>query len=401
MPLTDTAIRNAKSDGKSRRKLSDGGGLQLWIMPTGSKLWNLAYRVNGKQKRIAIGPYPTVTLKMAREKREEAKRKIIDGVDPSEERRQKKIAAVIDQSNTFAAIADEVLGKKRREGRAPATLKKLEWLADFIRPSLGARPIAEITAPEALAFLRTVEARGKLETATRLRGFMGEIFRYAIATGRATIDPTTALRGALAAPRATPRAAILEPKPFGALLRAIDGYDGLPEVRIALQLLALTFTRPGELRLARWPEFDFERAIWTIPETRMKMRREHRVPLAPQTLALLQSLKQFTGNYPYILPGAFDPNRPLSENTLNKALRKLGYRHEAMTAHGFRSSASTMLNESSLWNRDAIEAQLAHLDPNTVRRAYARAEYWEERVRMMAWWGERLDAMRSSLQSAT
>jgi integrase len=290
--------------------------------------------------------------------------------------------------------------EKRREGKADATLAKVDWLIGLAMPDLGPRPVSEITASEVLATLRKVEVRGRLETARRMRATIGEVFRYAVATGRADSDPTGALRGALTTPQASHRAAIIDPKGLGGLLRAVEGHAGAPEVRIALQVLALTFTRPGELRKAEWAEFDLAGSIWTIPGQRMKMRRLHRVPLAPQTLDLLRELRNISGNRALLFPGARDPKRPLSENTLNAALRRLGYSKEQMTAHGFRSAASSILNESGKWNPDAIEAQLAHVEGNSVRRAYARAEFWEERVRMMAWWADQLDVVRKSGSSS-
>ncbi|MGC1863349.1 MAG: integrase arm-type DNA-binding domain-containing protein [Methylocystis sp.] len=251
MPLTDTTIRTAKNEPGRTLKLSDGGGLQLWIKPTGAKLWNLAYRFDGKQRKLAIGPYPTIGLKEARERRETAKRQLIDGVDPSQQKKVDRLASRALKANTFEAISRELIEKKRQEGKAAATLDKVEWLIGLALSALGARPIAEISALETLTALRSVEARGRLETARRMRATIGEVFRFAIATGRAENDPTGALRGALTAPKVKHRAAIIDLTGLGGLLRAIDGYEGAPEVRMALQLLALTFTRPGELRCAQ------------------------------------------------------------------------------------------------------------------------------------------------------
>jgi integrase len=263
------------------------------------------------------------------------------------------------------------------------------------KPTLGARPITEISAPEILQVLRGVEARERRESAKRLRAVIGSIFRYAVATGRASNDPTAALKGALMSPIVRHRAAIVDPAELGALLRAVDGHNGMPEVRGGVQLLALTFVRPGELRGARWTEIDFDKAVWTIPGARMKMRRPHRNPLARQTIVVLKNLRAITGQAELILPGMRGRGRPLSENTLNAALRRLGYAKDEMTAHGFRAAASSILNESGLWNPDAIEAQLAaHVEGNAVRRAYARAEFWDERVKMMQWWADRLDEIR-------
>jgi integrase len=394
MPLTDRQIRNASAPSVGIVKLSDGEGLQLWITPSGAKLWNLAYRFDGKQRKLAIGPFPRVSLKDARTRRDEAKRQLGNGLDPSQQKRLAKLAAAAQLANTFAGIADELLVQKRREGRALSTMAKLVWLLGLARPALGARPISAITAPEVLQVLRGVEARERLETAHRLRAFIGSVFRFAVSTGRASSDPSAALRGALITPTARPRAAIIDPAGLGELLRAIDGHQGMPEVRWGLQLLALTFVRPGELRGARWTEIDLDKAVWTIPGERMKMRRPHRIHLAGQAIAALKNLRAIAGKADLLLPGARACGRPLSENTLNAALRRLGYTKDEMTAHGFRATASSILNESGLWNPDAIEAQLAHVEGNVVRRAYARAEFWDERVRMMQWWADRLDELR-------
>jgi hypothetical protein len=261
MPLTDRQIRNAGAPPGRIVKLSDGEGLQLWVKPSGAKLWNLAYRFDGKQRKLAIGPFPRVSLQDARARRDEAKRQLDIGLDPSQQKRLAKIAAAAQQTNTFRTIADELLVQKRREGKAPSTMAKLEWLLGLARPALGTRPISAITAPEVLQVLRAVESRERLETAHRLRAFIGSIFRFAVATGRASIDPTGALRGALITPTVRPRAAIVDPAAFGELLRAIDGHNGTPEVRCGLQLLALAFVRPGELRAAQWAEIDVDKTM--------------------------------------------------------------------------------------------------------------------------------------------
>ena len=393
MALTEMAVRNAKP-GARIIKLSDGGGLQLWISPDGAKRWRLAYRFNNAQKALAIGVYPKTSLKDAREARDDAKRLLVNGLDPAVAKKQAKAAKVAASANTFAALTGEFLAKKRAEGKAENTLDKLDWLLGLAMADLGARPVSEITSPDVLAVLRRIEARGQLETAGRLRANIGGVFRYAIATGRAENDPTFALRGALTVPQTKHRAAIVEPVPFGALLRSIDSYEGTPEVRAALKLMALTVVRPGELRNAFWSEFDLVAGVWVIPAGRMKMRRAHRVPLAPQAIATLKELHAISGHRTFVFPGVRSPDRAMSENTINAALRRLGYGKDEMTGHGFRSAASSLLNECGKWNPDAIEAQLAHIENNSVRRAYARAEFWDERVAMMAYWADRLDAMR-------
>jgi integrase len=395
MPLTDKQIRSTDAAKGHVVKLSDGEGLQLWVTASGAKLWNLAYRFDGKQRKLAIGPFPRVSLKEARQRRDEAKRQLSVGLDPSQQKRLARAEKANAQANTFGIIAAEFVAKKHAEGRADATIAKLEWLTGMASPALGARPIAEITAPEILRVLRTVEARERRESARRLRATIGSIFRYAVATGRATGDPTFALQGALTAPIVIPRAAIIQPAALGGLLRAIDGHNGTPEVRYGLQLLALTFVRPGELRGATWAEIDFEGAVWTILPDRMKMRRPHRVPLSRQALAVLRNARLISGGA-LVLPGLRGRDRSLSENTFNAALRRLGFSKEEMSAHGFRAAASSILNESGLWNPDAIESQLAHVEGNAVRRAYARAEFWDERVKMMQWWADRLDGLKRS-----
>jgi len=399
MPLSDAAIRAAKpKPGQKTTKLSDGGGLILHIEPSGSKLWRLAYRFAGKQKLLSFGAYPAVGLKDARARRDEAKNLLASGVDPSEQKKVDKAREAVERANTFDTIAAELIEKKRREGKTEATIAKNEWALGFVSAGIGARPINEITAAEVLACLRTVENRGRHETAVRLRALVGQVFRYGIATGRCESDPTFALRGALTTPVTKHRAAIVEPKEFGGLLRAVDGYAGDPATRIALQLLALTFVRPGELRNAEWSEFDLGTAVWSIPAGRMKMRRPHRVPLAPQAVALLKELHLLTGRTKLLFPGLRSKERPISENTLNGALRRLGYSQDQMTGHGFRAAASSMLNESRKWSGDAIERQLAHADPDEVRRAYARSDFWPERVEMMAWWADYLDKLRYGAQ---
>ena len=344
MPLTDMEIRTAKP-GAQIVKLSDGGGLQLWIMPDGAKRWRFAYRLAGLQKVLAVGVYPATGLREAREAREGAKRLLGEGQDPAIAKKLAKAAKASASANTFDAVAAELLDKKRREGKAFRTMGKVEWLLSLARPAIGPRAIAEITAPEVLAVLRGVESRGRHETARRLRATIGEVFRFAVATGRTESDPTGALKGALTTPTVNHRAAIIEPKAFGGLLRALAGYDGAPETRAALELLALTFVRPGELRAAEWAEFDLDAAVWAIPAEKMKMKRPHRVPLAPRAVAILRELQAISGQGKYLFPSVRSASRCMSENTINAALRRLGFAQDEMTGHGFRSAASSMLNE--------------------------------------------------------
>jgi integrase len=393
MPLNDLAIKREKP-GSKIKKLSDGGGLQLWITPDGAKRWRLAYRFAGKQRVLAIGVYPKVGLKEAREAREGARRTMSAGADPTQAKREAKTATEVARANVFSVIAAELIEKKRLEGKSPRTLKKLHWLLEFAGPAIGDRPIREIAAREVLQVLNGVAARGRYETALKLREFIGGVFRFAVQTSRAESDPTGALRGALVNPTVTPRSAIVAPKAFGALLRAIEDYQGAAETRAALELLALTFVRPGEIRAAEWSEFDLDNAVWEIPAGRMKMRRSHRIPLAPRAVTILHELRKITGHGRLLFPSVRSSARCMSENTLNAAVRRMGFKNQDMTSHGFRASASSLLNESGLWNADAIERQLAHVDGDSVRRAYARAEFWDERVRMMSWWADRCEEMR-------
>jgi integrase len=355
----------------------------------------LAYRFGGKQKLLALGAYPIVTLVDAREARDAARKLLLAGIDPSEDKKQRKVLQY-GSGDSFRAIAEEYVAKLKREGRAETTIIKIEWLLSFAYPTLGTRSIKDIDAPSVLRVLREVEIRGRYETARRLRSTIGSVFRYAIATARAQNDPTFALQGALTTPTVTPRAAITEPKAFGAMLRAIDAFDGQPATRAALQLMALLFPRPGELRAAEWSEFDFDKAVWTIPAGRMKMRRPHQSPLSRQAIEVLRDLEVITGRSALLFPGIRTPKRPISDNTLNAALRRLGYGKDEATAHGFRATASSLLNECGKWHSDAIERQLAHVENNDVRRAYARGEYWQERVEMMQWWADYLVKLRGS-----
>ncbi len=367
--------------------------MQLWIYPHGAKLWRFAYRYQGKQKLLALGRYPETPLAEARASRDSHKSILKSGRDPSHLRRVEKIEQP-SSGDSFAAVAKEYVEKQRREGRSEATLSKTEWLLDFARPVLGPIAVRQIRPVEVLAILRKVEARGRYDTAKRLRATIGAVCRYAIATARAEVDPTAPLQGAIATPKPTARAAITDPKLFGALLRAIDGFTGQPTTKAALQLMAMLFPRPGEMRGAEWIEFDLEKAVWTIPASRTKMRREHRIPLPPQALSVLRQLKPITGDGTYVLPGVRTIRQPMSETTLNAALRRMGYTKTEATAHGFRATASTLLNESGMWSADAIERELAHVEESNVRRAYARGEHWDERVRMMAWWANYLDQLK-------
>jgi integrase len=397
--LTDIAIRKAKP-GKRLVKLSDSGGLQFWITPSGGKLWYLAYRFGGRQKKLAIGAYGAapagVTLEAARARRDEAKALLRQGIDPAAHKRRLKAAQAESLANTFEAVADELLARKKRDGVTLVTASKVEWLLGIANASLGSLPIDSITAGEVLRVLQPLEAEGKLETARRLRSVIGAVFRHAVVTARAANDPTQALKGAIATPKVKSRAAITDPVAFGGLLRAIDLFKGQSTTKAALQLMAMLVPRPGELRQAKWDEFDLDAAVWNIPADRMKMRRPHRIPLPAQAVAVLKKLHPTTGHLVggLVFPGIGRTTRPISENTMNGALRRIGFSQDEATSHGFRSTFSTLANESGKWSVNAIEAALAHIEPNAVRRAYARGDYWDERTKMMQWWADYLDTLR-------
>ncbi len=395
MPLTDTNIRAAKA-GQKIKKLSDGGGLQLWIFPNGAKRWRLAYRKDGKQKLLALGVYPEVTLRVALPRAGAAREHLSPSTSPVDTQRQDRRARAIAAANTFDAISFEWLEKKRREGRADSTLKKAEWLFSLVRLKIGKRAIADLTPAGILEAVRPIEAKGNHETAHKTLARIGAVCRYAVATARLDSDPTRDLRGALTAPNVKHQAAITSPDEFGALLRAIESYSGAAATRIALELLALTFVRPGELRHATWKEFDFDKSVWLIPPGRMKMRRPHTVPLSRQAIKHLTTLKELSGQDILLFPSERSKQRPMSENTLNGALRRLGFTSDEMTSHGFRASASTLLNECGLFSADAIERQLAHADEDAVRGVYSRGAYWSERVKLMQFWADECDRLRLS-----
>ncbi len=401
MTLTDVTCRSTRP-GSKRRKLSDGEGLQLWIAPKGPRHWRFIYRYDGKQKTLCLGAYPKLGLADARAERDRARALLREGRDPLIERARTELAEVERQHSeeTFRNIAREFVAKCQREGYAEVTLWKKQWLLDMAMPYIGDFLVRETRPIHVLQVLQKVEAKGQYETARRLRSTIGSVFRFAIATARCDLDPTVSLRGAIATPKVKSHAAITDPEGFGALLRAIDGFGGQPQTVAGLKLLALLFPRPGELRLSKWPEYDFKRCVWTIPAERMKMRVEHKVPLAPQAIAILNQLREFSGHKEYVFPGLEGSSeKSLCENVFNQALRRMGYEHDEMTSHGFRSSASSLLNDSDIWNPDAIERQLAHAEANLVRRIYARNAHWKLRVQMMAWWADYLDELRTTATS--
>jgi integrase len=375
--LTDTAIRSAKPRQKPY-KLTDGEGLYLLVNPNGSRWWRFKYRFEGKEKLLSLGVYPDVSAKEARERKQAARNRVANGIDPSAIKQATKQA----DANTFEAIAREWLALQEKS-LSPRTHAKAVWTFDtLLFPYLGTRPLNKITPAEVLKVLKRIEERGKHETAHRARQRCGQIFRYAVATERAERDVTADLRGALAAVVSTNFAAITEPARIGELLRAIDGYTGHMVTACALKLAPLVFVRPGELRAAEWSEFDLQHGEWRIAAERMKMREQHIVPLSKQALAVLEAIKPLTGNGRYVFPSLRSHARPMSENTINAALRRLGYSKDDMTGHGFRSLASTCLNEQG-WHPDVIELQLAHAERNKVRAAYNKAQRLPERRKMM------------------
>ena len=391
--LTNTKIQNTKATSKPVR-LFDGRGLYLEIVPAGGRWWRFKYRFAGKEKRISLGVYPDVGLKQARDNRDEVRKQVAAGIDPSEARKLAKVARIESTENTFEAIAREWFEKHSPKWEKDYADKLLRRLYANVFPWIGGRPIRDLKAPDLLAVLRRVESRGVLETAHRLLNYCGSVFRYAIATGRADRDISADLRGALPPSIVRHRAAITEPKEVAALLRAIDRYHGSNVTRYALQLAPLVFVRPGELRKAEWSEFDTDLTEWRIPAERMKMKARHIVPLSNQAGAILREVRQLTGNGRYVFPGEVSKSRPMSNNTVNTGLRRLGFTGLEMTGHGFRSMASTLLNEQG-WNRDAIERQLAHGERNSVRAAYNYAEFLPERRKMMQAWANYLQALKA------
>jgi integrase len=394
MALTDVVVRNAKPRERPY-KLPDGGGLYLLVTPAGGRLWRLKYRADGVERKLSLGKYPAVTLADARKARDSARAKLSAGYDPAAAKRKERVTKRLAVGTTFGAVSLEYIEKAEREGRSPATIAKLHWARGWLLPAIGRRPVDQIEPHELLAVLKRQEAGRNLETARRTRAFASRVFRYAVATARAKTDPAALLIGAVAAPRPKHLAAILDAQRVGELLRAIDGYSGVPLTRLALTLAAHVFVRPGELRQAEWIEFDFDGAIWRIPAARMKQRREHIVPLSRQSLAILEQARALSGGGRFVFPALGKPAKPMSENTANAALRRMGFGPDKMSAHGFRAMASTLLNESGRWSPDAIERALAHKDNNQVRGAYHRGAHWAERVAMAQWWGDYLDALRA------
>lgn len=394
MTLTDTKIRNAKHRKKTFR-LFDGGGLYLEVSPTGGKWWRLKYRFDGKEKRLSLGVYPDVSLRSAREKQAEARKLLAEKIDPSAHRKATQAARADLLENTFEVIAREWIAKQTSKWDKVYSSRVLRRLEQDVFPLIGKSPITTLKAPQILSTLRRIEERGAMEVTYRILQYCGQIFRYAIATGRAEYNPCNDLRGALPPVKKSHHAAIIEPKAVSGLLRAIDGYEGYFVTKCALRLAPLVFVRPGELRQAEWKEINLDSAEWNIPAERMKMKEAHLVPLSRQAVEVLRELFAVTGRGRYLFPGVRTTSRPMSNNSVIAALRRMGYTKDEMTGHGFRAMARTILDEVLGVRPDFIEHQLAHAvrDPNG--RAYNRTTHLPERRKMMQQWADYLDDLKT------
>jgi len=394
MALSEFRISKARPKDKPY-KLADGGGLFLLINRSGSKLWRQKYRHMGKERLLSHGQYPDVTLAQARQKRDEARAQLADGRDPAVEKKLAQINAETQSRTTFKLVAEEYIENMEERGRAPATMIKKRWILLDLSAPLHKRPINEITSAEVLYLLKSIEKSGRRETAKKMRSEISAVFRLAVVTLRAEGDPTSAIKDALVPPKVKSRAAILDEKVFGQLLRDFDEFSGWRIIVEALTFQILTMTRPGEVRGAKKQEFDLKKRIWTIPPERMKMRREHVIPLSDQALEIVK------GNWPeiedveLIFPSLVSNRKWLSENAFNSAMRRMGYTKDEVTAHGFRATASTILNTRG-FDPEVIEAALAHQDRNQIRRTYNRATYFDQRVKLMQDWADLMDGFRNS-----
>ena len=394
MPLTDTHIKTIKYTGKPK-KYFDGGGLFLFVSATGSKLWRMAYRFEQKENLLSFGEYPAVSLKDARERREEAKKMLAKGIDPSMHKKAVKAAQLSEMNDTFQNIALEWHQTRTEEFSDKHRGTIMFRLETYLFPAIGKAHIAKLEPQDILAVIRPIEQKGLFETARRLLQIVSQVFRYAVVTGRARHNIAADLSGALRPRKVTHRAAVKGTQKVGQLLRDIDSYEGYFPIVCALRLAPLVFVRPTELRAAQWREFDLEGREWRIPAERMKMKQMHIVPLATQAIAILGELHPFSGGGKYLFPSIRTETRPISDATLLNALRRMGYAKDEMCTHGFRSIASTLLNELG-YNKDWIERQLAHGERDEVRAAYNYAEYLPERKRMMQEWADYLSALRDN-----
>jgi integrase len=394
--LTDSAVKAAKPKAKPYH-LTDGLGMYLLVKPNGGKYWRMDYSLHGRRKKYAVGVYPSVSLKDARIERDKAKRLVSEGIDPVQYRQMTKASQRKSSENSFETVALEWLAKQKQvwtEGHAVTVEQRLR---KNLLPWLGNRPISEINPPELLRVLRRIEDRGAVESAYRSRTIAGQVFRYGIACGLCDRDPSADLRDALQPRKPKKMAAITEPAEVGGLMRAIDGYQGDLITRCALRLSALTFCRPGEIRHAEWAEIIWAKEEWVIPAEKMKMKRDHVIPLADQTIKVLQELHPATSRGKYVFPSLRTPTRCMSENTVNAALRRMGIPKTEMVAHGFRSMASTLLHENG-FGHDVIELQLSHSRKDRIAAAYDRSERLPERRRMMQWWADYLDNLKTQGQ---
>jgi integrase len=394
MALSDAKVRNAKPQAKPY-KIADGDGMFLLVTPNGSKYWRFKYYYGGKERLLALGVYPEVSLLDAREKRLIARKALAAGNDPSQAKREAKRQIILKAGNTFEGIAREWFEHRKHEWVEKYAERLMARLDTYVFPKIGNRPITDVNAPDMLEMLRAVEAKGVLDTTHRVMQTCGQIFMYAIATGRALRNPIPDLRGAIKAP-VTKHHAYLKAKEIPDFLKRLEAYEGIPLTKLALRLLLLTFVRTTELRAAKWSEIDFDNAEWRIPAERMKMKEQHIVPLSRQSLEILEKLQKISGNREYIFPNQKNLHAYMSENTMLYALYRMGY-HLQTTGHGFRSTASTVLNENG-FEADVIERQLAHSERNAIRAAYNHAQYLSERRRMMQWWGDYLDTAAKNKQ---
>jgi integrase len=391
MKLTNTAVKQAKPEDKPKY-LSDGKGLSLLIQPNGSKWWRLRYQYLGKTNMLSLGTYPDVSLKRARDRRDDARRLLADGIDPSEHRKEMKAKQLLASNHTFEAIAREWFTKQASVWAETHSSKIIGRLEKDVFPYIGSKPIADINAPQLLTILRRIENRGAIETAHRVKGVCGQIFRYAVATGRAERDPATDLRGALTPKNPQHLAAVTEPTQLGELLRGIDGYQGTIIVSSALKLAPLVFVRPGELRTARWDDIDFDAKEWRFEVT--KTKTQHIVPLARQSVAILKEIQPLTGSGIYVFPSARSQHRAMSENAILTALRTMGIPKHVASGHGFRATARTLLDEQLHCPIHIIEQQLAHTVRDPLGRAYNRTAHLRERKQMMQQWADYLDELK-------
>jgi integrase len=392
MKLTVTAIKNAQPKVKPY-KIYDSAGLYLLIIKNGSKFWRFNYKFSGKHKTLALGVFPAVSLKQARLDHGKAKQMLSDGLDPTHERKVQKALKKMQQNSTFRSVSLEWLEKQKPIWAKTHYDNVKGRLYNYVFSVIGDKAIAHITAPDLLALLQPIENLGYNETAHRVRALCGQIFRYAVITGRAGYNPAADLQGALVPVRAISFAALTDPVEVGGLLRAIDEYSGDMMTRCALKFAPLVFVRPKELRMAEWSEINLSRKQWLIPASKMKMRNDHIVPLSDQAIEVLKEVHPATGKGRYIFASVRNRDRPMSDNTINAALRRMGFTKQEMTGHGFRAMASTLLNEQGL-NHDWIEIQLAHTESNKIRAAYNRAKYLPQRKIMMQQWADYLDNLR-------